>query len=116
MILGQLVNRLTMTLFGDPRTLGHARSPHWQTVRKAFLKGKVCACCGGTEDLEAHHIKPFHTHPELELVVSNLLPLCEKPSHSCHLVWGHFYNWAHINSNVVADVAAWLARVEASNK
>ena len=50
---------------------GMPRSGHWPTLRKQFLEGKVCAVCGGKEKLEAHHIKPFHLDPLLELDPTN---------------------------------------------
>jgi hypothetical protein len=62
--------------------------------------------------LQAHHIKPFHLFPELELVESNWVPLCEgNPSMNCHLVLGHLGNFASYNLLVVADASKWLARM-----
>lgn len=50
----------------------HERSPEWPHVREEFLKAcPACAACGGTEDLNVHHIQPFHLHPELELDPAN---------------------------------------------
>lgn len=49
----------------------------------------TCAYCGSVERIEAHHIKPRRTHPELALVVDNGISLC----HECHLrVHGGCYN------------------------
>jgi hypothetical protein len=44
--------------------------------------GWTCQECGkkASGHLNAHHIKPFATHPELRLEVSNGITLCEK----CH--------------------------------
>jgi 5-methylcytosine-specific restriction protein A len=85
------------------------RSPKWKAVRTAFLKGKVCAACGGTRKLEAHHIVPFHVQPELELEVGNLLPLCEAKKYgiACHLFVGHAGSWRRFNP----AVSSWAAMV-----
>lgn len=95
----------------------HPRSPHWPKVREAFLKGKRCAVCGGTEYLEAHHKKPFHLFGDLELVTDNLIPLCEKPGHDCHFVFGHFWDWKRYNPLVakMADEFSEKSRVWSSS-
>jgi hypothetical protein len=36
------------------------RSPKWEEVRRKYLKGKVCAACGKSMHLQAHHKIPFH--------------------------------------------------------
>jgi hypothetical protein len=83
------------------------RSEHWPKVRKAFLAGKVCAVCGGKKKLEAHHMKPFHLVPELELDPTNLIALCEgNPDINCHLAIGHNFNFKGFNPDVIADSAA----------
>lgn len=88
------------------------RSPHWPTVRAAWLfANNRCICCGTTDFLEVHHIEPFHEHPERELDSRNFATLCEKPGHNCHFIWGHFYNWKRFNPNVLADVAAWKEKI-----
>lgn len=69
--------------------LGAPRSSKWATVRDKYLKGKKCACCGRKTNLNAHHIKPFHLFPELELSLSNLIPLCEGGPLNCHFYVGH---------------------------
>jgi hypothetical protein len=84
---------------------GAARSPHWRAFELAFLKGKSCALCGGRKLLQAHHVRPFHLFPRLELVESNVLPLCEgNPACNCHLLWGHLGNFQSWNETVVFDV------------
>ena len=84
------------------------RSPHWPKMRAAHLKlHNECAACSGRKNLEVHHIKPFHLHPELELSEENLLTLCEMPSRNCHLTWGHFYDWTKFNVNVINDTSWW---------
>lgn len=74
--------------------VGAGRSSRWPTVRKAFLKKHpTCAACGAKTHLNVHHIKPFQHFPELELVESNLVTLCESPTWNCHLRIGHRGNW-----------------------
>src|SRR5437867_3787002 len=82
--------RLPDILREREKTLGVARSGQWSRIRKDFLQGKVCAVCGGTKDLQAHHLQSFHEHPELELDPRNLLAVCEGNHNiNCHLVVGH---------------------------
>lgn len=79
----------------------YGRSPSWRKVRAEYLKNNPeCAACGRTEDLEVHHIIPYHKNPDLELETSNLITLCGK---YCHFVFGHFMNWKSWNENVIKD-------------
>ena len=86
-----------------------ARSPHWEAVRRAFLKKcPNCAACGkgrvlGLRKIDVHHIQPFHVRPDLELDESNLITLC-RPH---HFEIGHLGDWQKWNVNVVADAAAF---------
>lgn len=94
---------------------GTARSSHWPAARAAHLKDHpTCAVCGGTEKLEVHHIRPFHLHPDLELDPSNFITLCEanKDGFDCHLGFGHLGNFKSFNVDVVADAAAWNAKIK----
>lgn len=59
----------------------------WRNFRKmlqADPEFQLCSICGQSPPLGQHcvmdHIKPRRTHPELELVQSNIRPLCR----SCH--------------------------------
>jgi 5-methylcytosine-specific restriction protein A len=100
-------------------SLGQKRSSHWPTVRKHHLKeNPTCAVCGDTSKLEVHHIKPFHTHPELELEPTNLITMCESKSYGiiCHLYYGHLGNYKNINPNVVRDAAAAAKILKEANK
>lgn len=92
---------------------GVPRASGWSRLRNQFLEGKSCAVCGGTLLLNAHHILPFHLHPELELAVSNLLPLCEgNKNMNCHLQFGHFNNFAtKWNVNIVEEAKVWRKRL-----
>lgn len=62
--------------------------------------------CGGTKNLEVHHVKPFHIDPTLELDPTNLITLCEEMSKECHLKKGHLGNWKKVNENVLSDCVA----------
>ncbi|HET6916932.1 MAG TPA: HNH endonuclease signature motif containing protein [Acidimicrobiales bacterium] len=93
------------------------RSPHWRKARKAHLKLQPeCQACGTTDDLQVHHIKPFHLHPELELVQMNLVTLCEKRGRDCHFSFGHFHNWQAMNPNVIADVQHYRSESEEAHR
>ena len=94
---------------------GAKRSDKWPTLRKHFLQtNKTCAMCGGTKHLEVHHVRPFHTHPELELDPKNLIVLCEnkKDGVNCHLLFGHLGNFKSINATVVSDAKSWCEKIK----
>ncbi len=43
-----------------------ARSDKWEKVRKIHIQREpYCAWCGGTTNLQVHHIRPFALNPEL---------------------------------------------------
>ena len=93
---------------------GKARSGHWPTVRKEHLeKSPKCAVCGGDKNLEVHHIRPFHLHPNLELNPSNLITLCESKDNgvNCHLLFGHLGNFKSFNVNVKKDSSSWISKI-----
>jgi 5-methylcytosine-specific restriction protein A len=60
-----------------------------------------------------HHIRPFHTHPELELEPSNLITLCESGRRGvhCHLLFGHLGSFRRVNPMVHEDVKRWRAKL-----
>lgn len=92
---------------------GTKRSSKWPALRKKFLKGKVCAVCGGTRKLEAHHIRPFHLFPELELSPRNLIALCEgNKDLNCHIVAGHNFEFRSYNLFVKVDAARIRRRIK----
>lgn len=88
------------------------RSGQWRTVREAFVEDyPVCEACGTDEDLNVHHVIPFHRRPDLELERSNLITLCREH----HFRIGHDPdgrgprgpNWKLSNPRVRADAAEY---------
>ena len=53
-----------------------------KTVRE--LDNNRCVFCGATERLEAHHIKPQHSNPELANELENGITLCKKCHYTAH--------------------------------
>lgn len=103
--------------FGNERakTAGNARSSQWSLIRAAHLhRNPTCAVCGGKEKIEVHHIKPFHTNPELELDFKNLITLCEAGKNGivCHQAIGHLGNYRSINIDVNADALLWRTKLQ----
>jgi hypothetical protein len=85
------------------------RSPKWKDVRKThLLSHNSCAACGKKKNLEVHHIKPVHTHPELELDPDNLITLCEN---SCHILYGHLMDFKSWNPDVIIDCKQILKKI-----
>jgi len=98
-------------LFPDNKPEG-GRSGRWPKVRMDHLERfPTCAACDGTEEVEVHHIAPFHVFPRLELHPDNLITLCEKKG--CHLLFGHLGNYRSWNQDVEEDVKRFLMRVRA---
>lgn len=94
--------------------LSTKRSPKWRKVRGLYLMDHpACAVCGETHNVEVHHKKPFHLHPELELDPNNFITLCETASHGivCHLLIGHLGNYKDVNPDVEADALAWFNKL-----
>ncbi|TXH14390.1 MAG: HNH endonuclease [Hyphomicrobiaceae bacterium] len=90
-----------------------ARDPQWRYVRKDYiLRNPRCIVCGGTNDLVAHHVKPFHLFPNLELDHENLVTLCESKKYgvNCHLWFGHLGNFKLYNPDVISDAVMWRAK------
>lgn len=52
--------------------------PEYLEWRKAVYSRDVFTCkeCGSKKRLNAHHIKPWHTHSDLRFTVSNGITLC----------------------------------------
>jgi 5-methylcytosine-specific restriction protein A len=85
------------------------RSGQWPTVEKHFREEHpTCAACGGTKNINIHHIHPFHVFPALELDPNNLITLCMGKL-ECHYRLGHFSHWHGYNLNVRENAATVLA-------
>lgn len=91
---------------GEPIT-GAKRSSKWKAVRAKHIKAHpVCEACGTRDDLDVHHIRPFHIAPELELDPSNLITLCRRH----HFEIGHLGDWGAENPNVWKDASRYKAK------
>lgn len=87
---------------------GRSRSARWPSVRAEHLAiHPRCAACDSPEDLEAHHIIPFHLSPSRELDKDNLLTMCRR----CHLLLGHLTDWSSYNEHAREDCAALFTRI-----
>ena len=95
------------------------RSHKWATVRKHWLtQHPTCSVCNSTQQLNVHHILPFHTHPELELDPNNLITLCENYKYgiNCHLLVGHLGDYKNINPDVLSDAEIWKQKLNKNSK
>jgi 5-methylcytosine-specific restriction enzyme A len=86
------------------------RSGKWEAVRAAYLADHpACEACGCREDLNVHHVLPYHIYPELELDAGdakhpgNLITLCREH----HKMFGHLGDWKSFNPNVREDCARY---------
>ncbi len=91
------------------RTINRKRHKDWPKTLKVFYSNpanRVCAACGHNRHIEAHHIVPFDEDPTLELVLANLIPLCDDPKRGirCHLGFGHLGDYRIANPDVRIDV------------
>lgn len=94
-------------VFGTPR------SGHWPKVRSEHLKKEpICQVCGSKDNLNVHHIQPYHLNPSLELDPDNLITLCEGPPVNCHILFGHFLKWVSFNPNVRVDCATFQKKIK----
>lgn len=109
-MIEQIKNWLGIGEFGH--TFGAARSSKWPAVRRAYLKDHpTCAVCGTKNNLQVHHQTPFSHDRSLELNPQNFIVLCEGGEHSCHLIFGHLYNFQSFNPNVVSDAIAFKDKI-----
>lgn len=96
-----------------------ARSGKWPAFeRRIFARdGYRCRACGTTFDLVGHHIVAFHDRPDLELVESNVITLCQPLGGGCHLHLGHKHpitgkcSWLWCNPNIIEDAKHANVRV-----
>lgn len=88
---------------------GHARSPEWGKVEKAYkTMFPACAICGSKDKVQVHHVWPFHIcialdRPDLELDPRNFISLCEGESEH-HLLIGHLDDFRSANVHLRADI------------
>ncbi len=100
----------------DGMTFEGPRASEWVYVRNQFVRRHPrCEACGGSYNLNVHHIKPFHLYPELELDEGNLITLCREH----HFRIGHDPdgkgpakpNWSASNPNVRSDAESMRSKV-----
>jgi hypothetical protein len=95
-------------MFGSYLDRFYGRSSSWRKVRNEFIKNNNgCAACGRDDDLEVHHIVPYHVDPSLELDHNNLITLCGK---HCHFIFGHLGDWKSWNKDIVEDSRAYYKK------
>jgi len=97
-----------LNLFRQDKLFGARRSGQWRRVRKDFIKGKVCAVCGGKKKLEVHHVVPVHLDKSLELEENNLIALCR----GHHFLFGHLLSWWSYNPDIKEDARAWYNKIK----
>lgn len=95
--------------------VGGDRSSRWPYVREEFaIENPECVACGARQQLNVHHVVPFHEQPELELDKNNLITLCRDH----HFRIGHDPdglagpekpNWKKSNPSVREEAAAFRA-------
>jgi 5-methylcytosine-specific restriction endonuclease McrA len=88
------------------------RLPQWGHVRSHHLSIEpACAWCRTTNRLEVHHILPVNRAPELELVETNLITLCET-TNRCHFTRGHLGNWNNFNPSIRKQCTRHAAKLK----
>lgn len=84
------------------------RSGQWPRVRREHLEREpACIACGRADDLEVHHVVPYHIDKALECDPANLCSMCRP----CHLSVGHAYDWKSWRPDV-RKLAAMLRSAE----
>lgn len=115
--INNIAYAIKMYVTNDDKTYGveKPRSSKWPKVRADhLLKQSKCQACGETDNLQVHHIKPFHKFPELELDENNLITLCEGKTRNCHFTFGHFYDWHCYNPDVKKDAVMFNIKLTGS--
>jgi hypothetical protein len=80
------------------------RSSCWVKIREEYIrKHFICEACGSTEDLQVHHVIPFNLDSSKECDPENLITLCARKTHNCHLWIGHGGNYKTYNPNCRED-------------
>lgn len=105
-LLNRLFKRGDYQVFG-----GVARSSQWPAVRATYIKDHPdCAVCGKRNNIQCHHKRPYHLHPELELDPTNFISLCEG-SGNHHLWFGHLGNFQSYNVDVETDAQVFNQKI-----
>jgi hypothetical protein len=88
---------------------GAPRHSEWHRVRREHIRRNPhCRKCLVLDDLDVHHIHPFHICPERELDPDNLVTLCRRH----HLEDGHLGDWLSWNVSVMEDIDRYRERVK----
>lgn len=92
----------------DSGQLKAERSGKWRSVRAAHLEIQPrCLACDSTENLNVHHLVPFHVDPDRENDPSNLGTFCRDHHYSiAHDPDGdgpELPSWSKYNKNAVED-------------
>lgn len=110
--MSALITAIKDRIKGKPKA---RRAPEWPKTRHWYLECEPrCAVCGSTENLEVHHVVPYHIRPDLELSVMNLITLCEskKQGINCHLFVGHLGDYKAFNPSVRLDAKTLSDRIK----
>lgn len=108
-----MIKKIKEVLVDKKYDWSKTRSSDWPKIRKLHLeKNPGCSVCGSISLVEVHHIKPFHSHPELELDLENLITLCESKKYgvNCHLFFGHLGDYQAENLDVKKDAEKWKSK------
>lgn len=90
-----------------------SRSSRWPALRQQHLEREpACAFCGSKDDLQVHHVLPFHLYPSRELDETNLITLCGPKGNHCHFMWGHLGSYERWNPDVRQDAARYRREVQ----
>lgn len=100
-----------------------ASDPHdskWRSTVDHLHKTEpnaTCAACGGTENINWHHVQPWHKCTGKDAWKrydrANLIPLCMSPTRKCHWVFGHLgIGWSQSNPHVREHAAAHLQAIQ----
>lgn len=111
-----MLNKIINAVKSATKDFGVAkRSNEWPKLEKSHLEANpFCACCSSKNNLQVHHKKPFHLHPELELDPTNLITLCM--DNDCHLLVGHGDSFKAYNPDVESDAKLVFSKKDSTLK